>query len=46
MLLPILISEQARLNADINSVLVKGRVDNVDGPALDLNSVLRRIWYK
>ena len=46
MLLPILISKQARLNADVKSVLVKGRVDDVDGPALDLNSVPRRIWYQ
>ena len=36
----------ARLNADVKSVLVKGRVDDVDGPALDLNSVPRRIWYQ
>ena len=46
MLLPILISKQARLKADVKSVLVKGRVDDVDGPALDLNSVLRRIGYQ
>ena len=46
MLLPILISKQARLSADLKSVLVKGRVDDVDGPALDLNSVPRRIWYQ
>ena len=31
---------------DLKSVLVKGRVDDVDGPALDLNSVPRRIWYQ
>ena len=43
MLLPILISKQASLNADVKSVLVKGRVDDVDGPALDLNWVPRRI---
>ena len=41
MLLPILIFEQARLNADIKSVLVKDRDHDVDGLALDLNSVLR-----
>ena len=41
MLLPILIFAQARLYADIKSVLVKGRDHDVDGLALDLNSVLR-----
>ena len=36
MLLAILIFEQARLNADIKGVLVKGRDHDIDGLALDL----------